>query len=29
MQRLMEIQYNIMAGRPRNPLITIHDSQSH
>jgi formate-dependent nitrite reductase membrane component NrfD len=29
MHRLMEIQHGMMAGRTRNPLITIHESQSH
>jgi formate-dependent nitrite reductase membrane component NrfD len=29
MHRLMEIQYNMMAGRTVNPRITVHGSQSH
>jgi hypothetical protein len=29
MHRLMEIQHGMMAGRTRNPLIKIHESQSH
>jgi polysulfide reductase chain C len=29
MHRLMEIQYNMMAGRIVNPRITVHKSQSH
>jgi formate-dependent nitrite reductase membrane component NrfD len=29
MQRLMEIQYNMMTGKTRNPLMSIHKSQSH
>jgi formate-dependent nitrite reductase membrane component NrfD len=29
MHRLMEIQHSMMAGRTRNPLIRIHESQPH
>jgi formate-dependent nitrite reductase membrane component NrfD len=29
MHRLMEIQYNMMAGRTQSPRISVHDSQSH